>query len=192
MRCEVYTHHCHESISIRNLNSKSQFGIANGHPIASLWNVPHQHLVSQWSLNEPGVHIAGTDKPRPLRRWRVSNARCLLGDDAPPGSFAAGVFAENQAAVSHQLPGFSEARVLSQFGHDRHRRDLSDSSQCSKFFQVRKENNDCDRARSVRCGTRHAIRARGSLVGLLPCAIGGTDAWPRLARFDEGESGSDQ
>jgi hypothetical protein len=29
----------------------------------------------------------------------------------------------------YQLPGFSEARDLSQFGHDRHRRDLGDSSQ---------------------------------------------------------------
>src|SRR5580692_507985 len=60
-----------------------------------------------------------------------------LGDGAPPLSFAAGVFAGNQATVSHQLPSFREARDLSQFGDDGHRSDLRNASQGLQGFDYR-------------------------------------------------------
>ena len=60
-----------------------------------------------------------------------------LGDGAPPFSFAAGVFAGNQAAVSHQLPGFRKARDLPQFSDDGHRRDLRNASQRLQSFDHR-------------------------------------------------------
>jgi hypothetical protein len=60
-----------------------------------------------------------------------------LGDGAPPFSFATGVFAGNQATVSHQLSGFGEARDLSQFGDDTHRRDLRNASQSLQGFDHR-------------------------------------------------------
>ena len=52
-----------------------------------------------------------------------------LGDPAAADPVTAGVLAGHRAAVAHQLPGPAKARDLAQFGHDRGRGHLRDSTQ---------------------------------------------------------------
>ena len=52
-----------------------------------------------------------------------------LGDAPSPATFSTGMLARGYPTVAHQLPSPCESRYFSDFGHDRHRRDLSDSPQ---------------------------------------------------------------
>src|ERR1700680_1092512 len=79
------------------------------------------HLSFQQVSTAPRPELIG---PRCLDDHTSEMGVTSLGDASAKTTLATGVLARHEAAVAHQLPGFREARDLSQFGHDRHRRDL--------------------------------------------------------------------